>query len=307
MQTTPFGKTGFAVSRLGFGTAPAAFLKTEQATAAKMIESLLDRGLNLLDTALMYPGSEEFIGNHLAHRRRDYFLVSKCGQKVPGSDAKEWTPEAIAAAVDRSLKLTKAGHLDVMLLHSCDLKTLQQGDAVQALVHAREAGKIRFVGYSGDNEAAAHAATLPDVAVIETSVNLVDQANIDMLFPLARQHRVGIIAKRPIANAAWKDLEQQPGFYKNYARSYTERFAKLGLSPADLGFSDGPAAWPEIALRFTLSFPEVSTAIVGTTNPANAERNLALAAKGPLPADAVQTIRAAFARARGSESWPGLT
>lgn len=273
-----------------------------------MISRLLDRGVNLIDTALMYPGSEEFIGNHLAHRRKDYILVSKCGGKVPGVDAKEWTPGAIAAAVDRALRLLKTDRLDVMLLHSCELKTLQADDCLEALVQARDAGKIGFAGYSGDNEAAEFAATLPDIAVVETSVNIVDQHNIDAVLPLARQHDVGIIAKRPIANAAWRPIDQHLGLYKTYARTYVERFAKLGITPADLGFDGEPSTvWPEIALRFTLSIPGVNVAIVGTTNAANAMRNVELVEKGPLPDDVVRRIRDAFQQARGSENWLGQT
>jgi aryl-alcohol dehydrogenase-like predicted oxidoreductase len=119
---------------------------------------------------------------------------------------------------------------------------------------------------------------------------------------------VGIIAKRPIANAAWKELSSQPGFYKNYAKEYTDRLAKLGLSPGDLGFAGDPAeAWPSIALRFTLSFPQVASAIIGTTNPDNARRNLAIAAEGPLPTEIVERLRAAFQRADPDGLWKGQT
>lgn len=308
MITTRFGKTNLQVSRLGFGGAPAAFLKADPSSAAAMIEQLLDRGVNLLDTALMYPGSEEFIGNHLAHRRNDYIIVSKCGGKVPGVDAKEWTPNAITAAVDRALRLLRTERLDVMLLHSCDLKTLQADDCLEALVRARDAGKIGFAGYSGDNEAAEFAAKLPDIAVIETSINIVDQHNIDVVLPVAKQHDVGIIVKRPIANAAWKPLDQHLGLYRTYARTYVERFAKLGVKPEDLGFDGEPSVvWPEIALRFTLSFPEVNVAIVGTTNATNALRNVEVVKKGPLPTEAVMKLREAFVRAQGSERWLGQT
>lgn len=308
MTKTRFGKTNLQVSRLGFGGAPAAFLKSDPAAAAALIGQLLDRGVNLIDTALMYPGSEEFIGNHLSHRRNDYILVSKCGGKVPGVDAREWTPAAITAAVDRALRLMKTDRLDVMLLHSCDLKTLQADDCLEALVQARDAGKIRFAGYSGDNEAAEFAAKLPDIAVIETSINIVDQHNIDAVLPLAKQHDVGIIAKRPIANAAWKPLDQHQGLYKTYARTYVERFARLGLTPEDLGFSGPPGqAWPEIALRFTLGFPGVHVAIVGTTNPTNALRNVETVEKGPLPDHVVQRLRDAFRRAQAGETWLGQT
>jgi aryl-alcohol dehydrogenase-like predicted oxidoreductase len=193
-----------------------------------------------------------------------------------------------------------------MLLHTCDLATLKMGEALGALVKARDAGKIRHAGYSGDNDAAAWAAAHPDVAVLETSVNIVDQINIDGALPVAREHNVGVIAKRPVANAAWKDLGQQPGMYQSYAKEYTERMRKVNLAPRDLGFNAPPEqAWPEIALRFTLSFPDVHTAIIGTTNLDNARRNVEIAAKGPLPPEVVEKLRQAFRAADPSGAWVG--
>jgi len=308
MNKTPLGKTGFLVSRLGFGAAPIGYLKTDQERAATILNLLLDTGINLIDTAAAYQGSEETIAKAIGHRRAEYVLVSKCGQKVPNTDGPDWSAKLITQTVDRSLRRLKTDALDVMLLHSCNLETLKNGEALGVLVTAREAGKIKFAGYSGDNEAAAYAAGLPDIAVIETSISIADQVNIDEVLPIARQHNIGILAKRPIANAAWKDLSDQPGLYAGYARTYTERFQKMKLNSADLGFPGDPATvWPEIALRFTLSQAGVTTAIIGTTNPNNAKANIAAAEKGPLSAEAVRKIREAFQRAQGNEKWEGQT
>jgi aryl-alcohol dehydrogenase-like predicted oxidoreductase len=307
MQKRPFGKTGLSVSVLGFGGAPIGFLKTDRDRVADILRFLLDQGVNLIDTAASYQGSEELIADTIGSRREQFVLVSKCGQKVQGVEGEDWSPGLIAQTVDRSLRRLKTDRLDVMLLHSCSLDVLQRGEALGALVKAREQGKIRFAGYSGDNDAAAYAAGLPDVAVIETSINLADQANITRVLPVAKQHNVGVIAKRPIANAAWKDPSSQPGMYQNYAKPYTERLQKMAIQPADLGFAGAPEqAWPELALRFTLSFPEVSCAIVGTTNPKNARLNLNDATKGALPQDAVAKVRAAFSHADPTGAWAGL-
>ena len=305
MDKRPFGNTGFDVSPLGFGSAPIGYLSADQERASAILNLMLDRGVNLIDTAASYPGSEQLIATAIGHRRGEFVLVSKCGGKLPDVAEKMWSPALIEQTVDRSLRQLNTDHLDVMLLHSCDLKTLQDGDVVEPLVRARDAGKIRFVGYSGDNDAAAYAAGLDDVAVIETSVNLVDQANIDKVLPVARARNLGVLAKRPIANACWKDLSEQQGLYKTYAKTYTDRLAKMGLTPAALGFGDGD--WPEIAMRFTLSQPGVHCAIIGTQSAANAEANVALAEKGPLPSDVVQRIRDAFVAADGSATWAGQT
>ncbi len=309
MKKTRLGGTGFDVSALGFGGAPVGYLKTDQERASRVLNLLLDAGVNLIDTAASYPGSEELIARSIGHRRSEFVLVSKCGSKVSGVSGEAWSAELISQTVDRSLRNLRVDVLDVMLLHSCDLATLQKEEAIGALVRARAAGKIRFAGYSGDNEAAIWAAAHPEIAVLETSISIADQVNIDLALPIARSG-IGVLAKRPIANAAWKEPDQQPGLYRDYASEYHKRLKKMQLNPADLGFSGAPAdVWPEIALRFTLSIEGVNSAIIGTTNPDNACANIAYAEKGPLPRDAVQRIRDAFKRAQNTvgERWTGET
>ena len=306
MEKVTFGKTGLQVSRLGFGGAKIGYLKVDQDRVARILNLLLDSGINVIDTAAAYLGSEEAIGNAVAHRRRQYVLISKCGQSFPDLPGAAWSAQVIAATVDRSLRRLKTDRLDVMLLHSCDLATLERGEAVGALAKARDAGKIRFAGYSGDNEAAAYAADLPDIAVVQTSINIADQINLDTVLPVARKNNLGVIAKRPLANAAWKDPAQQPGIYRDYASEYHRRLKQMKLTPADLGFK-GPSddAWSELAMRFVLSQSGVHTAIIGTTNPDHALPNLRAAEKGALPPDVIQKIRDAFNRADPDRHWTG--
>jgi aryl-alcohol dehydrogenase-like predicted oxidoreductase len=308
MEKRPFGKTGDQVTPLGFGGGPVGFLQIEQERVTRILNLLLDAGVNLIDTAARYPGSEVAIGNAVGHRRDQYLLVSKCGSKVEGVTGEPWSAELVTSTVERALRNLQTDHLDVMLLHSCDLNVLKKGEALGALVKARDAGKIRFAGCSADNETAAYAATLPDISVIETSVNIADQANIDLVLPLAQKNDIGVLAKRPVANAAWKEPSTQQGIYAGYAATYHDRLKKMGIHHADFGFT-GPAsqAWTELALRFTLSQPGVHCAIIGTTNPDHAQQNLAAAAKGPLPSEVVAKIRDAFRKADVGRNWSGQT
>ncbi|MFO0964026.1 MAG: aldo/keto reductase [Gemmataceae bacterium] len=310
MEKRIFGKTGLEVSVLGFGGAPIGFLKTEQEAVSRILNLMLDSGVNLIDSAAMYLGSEELIGKAVGQRRNDFVFVSKCGQGANGVNEVDWSEAGIARYIEQTLRRTGFEYVDVMLLHTCDLATLKQGEALGALEKAKRAGTIRFLGYSGDNEAVAHAVTLPSVDVVQMSINLCDQANIDLALPAARAKNVGVMAKRPIANAAWKKPSDQPGMYASYARTYTERLAAMDIRPGDFGIA-GPAeeAWPELALRFTLSQPGAHTAIIGTTKAENVKRNLAAAAKGPLPHIAVDSVREAFRRAEAAagQAWRGQT
>ena len=308
MQYTTFGRTGLEVSRLAFGAGPIGYLDSGQDQVGRVLNLLLDRGVNVIDTAAAYLGSEEMIRKTVGHRRAGYVLVSKCGRKVEGLDGEDWSAALVTATVERSLRRLGTDHLDVMLLHSCKLEVLERGEALGALMRAREAGKIRFAGYSGDNEAAAFAAGLPGVDVLMCSASLCDQVNLDGALPAAAAAGTAVIAKRTVANAAWKPLSAQMGIYRDYVKPYVERFQAMGLEPGELGFP-GPESWMEIALRFTLAEPRVHVLSVGTTSPANAEANLRILEAGPLPAPAVARIRQAFreARAHAGASWPGLT
>src|SRR5215212_12207233 len=145
MEKRRFGRTGLDVSVLGFGGAPVGFLKTDRERVGKMLNFMLDQGVNVIDTAASYEGSEEVIAETIGKRRDEFVLVSKAGGRVPGSEGgRDWSGEQISQSVDRSLRRLKTDRIDVLLLHSCSLEALQQGEALDALVKARDAGKIRF-------------------------------------------------------------------------------------------------------------------------------------------------------------------
>lgn len=285
------------------------YLNTDEARARQLLNHLLDSGINVLDTAHCYPGAEEMIGRCVGGRRDEFVLITKCGHNGEGVTAPEWSPAAIAQSAECSLRRLRTDHLDVLLLHSCELRVLEAGDAIAALVRAKQDGKTRFIGYSGDNEAAAYAAQHPELDVIEISVSICDQHNLEVALPVAQSRNLGVLAKRPIANAAWKPSRQQHGLYVSYAQPYRERLKKMQIAPGDLGFTHNGNAWPDIALRFTLAQPGVHTAIVGTTNPRNLDQNLRAVAAEPLPEETLSRLRTAFraAEQRAGETWLGLT
>ncbi len=310
MEPILLGKTDLSISRLGFGAAPIGFLETPQGQVDKLIALLLDEGVNLFDTAAMYNDAEDKLGLALKGRRDEAVLISKCGTKDDGLPGKEWSAELITASIERSLKRLKTDRLDLTLLHSCDLSVMQQGDAVEALIKAREAGKTTYLGYSGDNAEAAAAAEMDWVDAIEMSVNICDQHNIDTVLPLCRTNNVGVIAKRPIANAAWNPLNKQRGMYKEYARVYHDRLKQMNITPVELGYhGHAEIEWPEIALKFTLAIKGVDAAIVGTTSTVNASANIEAVNKNPLREQVVQKLRKAFkdAESASGEDWVGQT
>ena len=92
-----FGRTQLSVSPLGFGGAPIGFVETERREAQRTLDGLLDHGINVIDTAAMYRGSEALIGEAISGRRSEFVLISKCGHAEPDLPGESWTAELIAA------------------------------------------------------------------------------------------------------------------------------------------------------------------------------------------------------------------
>lgn len=269
MEQRTFGNTGLQVSRLGVGLAEIGYGLTfaDQAQARKVLNTALDAGINFLDTSACYGISEELIGRTVAHRRQEYVLATKCGHVAGGYEGEEWTAQTIRDSVERSLKRLKTDYLDLLQLHSCEVDVLERGEVIQALQDAQQAGKTRFIGYSGDNEAAEWAITSGLFDTLQTSFNLVDQRARTHLFPRAQAKGMGIITKRPIANGSW-GASKSPS---EYADQYFER----GKVLAGMGPLPGAAMHRVlVALGFTFAHDDVDTVIVGTLNPDHMKTNI---------------------------------
>jgi aryl-alcohol dehydrogenase-like predicted oxidoreductase len=296
MEKRQLGKTDMRVSVLGFGGAEIGFEQAAAQTVVELLNSALDAGLNLIDTAECYLRSEELIGQAVSGRRRDYYLFTKCGHPdSPGVG--DWRPASLLASIERSLKRLRTDHLDLIQLHSCSEEELRKGDVIRALEDARQKGHARYIGYSGDGGAARYAIECGRFDTLQTSVSIADQEALELTLPLAQQRQMGVIAKRPIANAAWL-YTQKPD--NSYHQPYWERLQKLQY---DFLRSAAQQA-VSTALRFTLSAPGVTTAIVGTKNPRRWRENAALLAAGSLPPETFDKIRARW-REVADASWVG--
>jgi len=296
MEKRPFGKTDLQVSVLGFGGAEIGFERASEDTVRRLLLSALEEGLNVIDTAECYEQSEELIGKAVSDRRSQYYLFTKCGHGA-SFDIRAWRADEIKESIDRSLKRLKTDYLDLVQLHSCSEETLRRGEAIEALQKARQDGKTRYIGYSGDGQAARYAIETGAFDTLQTSVSIADQEALDLTLPLAQQTGLGVIAKRPIANAVWrhKTMPENP-----YVQPYWQRLQKLAYD-----FIDGDIGKSvSIALRFTLSVPGVHTAIVGTSKPGRWRENANLLSLGPLDTEQFEGIRARW-RAVAQGNWVG--
>ncbi len=296
--TTParlLGRTGRAVSALGFGSVPVGRESYPSAAAGKLLNDVLDAGITLIDTAAAYGKAEEEIGKALRYRRDEYTLVTKTG--ATDGYAPAWSAREIRETTERSLRRLRADVIDVVLLHTCDLETLQAGEVVDGVQALRERQLTRWIGYSGDSAALEYALGLGIFDVVEASYSPLDQANRPLLAAAAQQD-VGVLVKRPLANGV-------PGRSTppedEYAGRYWPRWQALGLTRDDIGGLE----WLEASLRFAAHAEGVTCALTGSRSMDHMRANLAAIDAGPLPADIVQHLEQRFDER--ADDWPGLT
>lgn len=280
-EKRPLGKTDMLVTPLGLGCHEMRLVTPEE--GARIVLAALDAGLNVIDTAECYGQSEEAIGRALrGKRRQECYIFTKCGHAA-GLELPDWSPQLLEQSIERSLKRLQTDYLDLLQLHSCSRAILRQSEVVQVLMRAKEQGKVRYIGYSGDRKDALYAIKMGVFDVLQTSVNIADQESLDLLLVPARAQRMGVIAKHPIANAIWR-YEQLPP--DTHLQIYWRRLKRL-----DYDFLHGDLDEAvSIALRFTMSSP-VDLAIIGTLNPGRFAQNMAYLQQGMLPVEQYEMIR----------------
>lgn len=286
------------MSALGFGGAELGFDDgvTDERVAG-LLHPAIDAGLNVIDTASAYLASEQLIGRALTGRRERVHLFTKCGA-TDGFSRSDWTAKGIRAQLEQSLRALRTDRVELLQLHSCGIGVLEKGEAIETLEALKREGKTRFIGYSGDGEAAVWAVRCGRFDSLQTSINVADQRVLDEALPLAAKASMGVIAKRPVANVAWRYGDDGPT--ESYHSSYWRRLRTL-----DFPFTKRPVSEAvEVALRFTVFQPGLSTAIVGSSSPGRFAQNVASIEKGPLPANEVEALRARW-RERAGSDWVG--
>ncbi|MHA7224167.1 aldo/keto reductase [Arthrobacter sp. RHLT1-20] len=240
LERRTFGDTALEVSIVGLGAGQIGESDVTEAEAAGVLNGALDLGITLIDTAASYGLSEERIGRHLGRRRDEFVLSTKGGPKINGQ--RDWSPGSVLASIERSLRLTRSERIDIFYLHSCPIEILRRGDLQGTLDQAVNAGKIGVAGYSGDNEPLAFAVDSGRFGSIETSVNIADQWNLRNV--LRRRPELGVIAKRPIANAPWLN-----SIGNGFRHSNLTQATRIGQSSPCASRCTRPVCTPQLSAR----------------------------------------------------------
>jgi aryl-alcohol dehydrogenase-like predicted oxidoreductase len=248
----PLGRTGLNISPIGFGgfkigrnqqiKYPTAYDLPGEADLARLLNGLLDLGINYIDTAPAYGLSEERIGRHLSPRRSEFVLATKVGETFEeGASSYDFSAAGLRTSIERSLLRLNTPSIDVLLVHSDgrDLWIQNETDAVSVLREFKQRGLVRAIGLSGKTvEGAVRALDWADVLMVE--YHLEDRSHAELIAEAAARG-VGIVVKK-------------------------------GLASGHL-----PAAE---AIHFVLSNPHVASVVVGGLNLEHFRANLTAASGG---------------------------
>lgn len=307
------GQTGMVISRLGYGAmelagAPLARDLSEQ-EAVEFINRIVDAGINYIDTSIDYGLSEKLIGKALERRRSEVFLATKCGCKVGVEGAEKhhgeshtFTGDNVTAGIEQSLKRLRTDHLDVVQVHgSPTRKQLEDGGVIEAMLRAKQAGKVRQLGISARLPKLADFIDADYFSVVQVPYSPLQRNNEDAIAALRRSGKAVVCRGVTGRGAPGKNWATRPiGTADGEARDIWEK-AKLDE------LLDGMTRI-EFMIRYVLSNDNVDTAIVATTNEAHLVTNIEYANKGPLDAKRLEEARrrlAAAGSAPGEGSYRG--
>jgi aryl-alcohol dehydrogenase-like predicted oxidoreductase len=302
IETRPLGRTGTDVTILGYGAmelrghphGPA----TAGENAGQLLNEVLDAGINLIDTSPDYGGSEELIGRYVGHRRDEYFLASKCGCLLgpppPGARPPfphDWSAANVRADVEQSLRRLGTDRLDLVQVHMSPSRAqLEADDTVPTLLALRDEGKVRFIGMSGILPNLPDHIAMDVFEVFQIPYSAVQREHEDLITAAAATGAGTLIRGGAARGTASEDKNWTVQPLSSSGPPAQDRWQAAGL---DKLLDDGMSRH-EFILRFTLSHPALSSTIVGTSSLDHLRGNLAIAEKGPLPADLYQRAKDAL-------------
>jgi aryl-alcohol dehydrogenase-like predicted oxidoreductase len=318
MQHRIFGRTGWQVSEIGYGMwGMGGWTGSDDAESLDSLQRAIDLGCNFFDTAWAYGSghSEQLLGKALKANSGNVSIGGPdhklyVATKVPPKNRKwpsrrefsleeSYPPDYIFDYVDKSLANVGTTALDLIQLHTWEDHWLDDPRFPRAIEQLRSSGKVRAFGLSLNrwepwNGIRAVRSGLIDA--VQVIYNIFDQNPEDELFPACRENKVAVIARVPFdegsltgslsLDSSWPQGDWRNTYFvaENLKASVQRADALKPLVPAG-------STLPELALRFILNNPDVSTIIPGMRKRKNVESNIASSDKGPLPAPLHKQLR----------------
>ena len=312
MRYRRLGRTGFHVSEIGYGAwgiGGTQWLGADDRESRLALRHAIDLGLNFIDTALAYGEghSEELVGDVVREADHKIYVASKVPPKNqlwparPGIPIAEVFPyEHIMQSTERSLKNLKLDTIDLQQLHVWNPEWIASDEWQRAIEDIKRTGKARAVGISINDHQPDSALEVIKTGLIDSVqviYNIFDQSPEKHLFPLALERDIGVIARVPLDEGAltgkidqFTQFEPTEFRAKYFQGDRKKQVAEhVAAIQRDLQLSNG--AMPEVALRFCISHPAVSSVIPGMRTRANVDFNCSIPGKGPLPDKVIAILR----------------
>jgi aryl-alcohol dehydrogenase-like predicted oxidoreductase len=307
------GRTGLSVSEIGYGAwgiGGDMWLGAQDDESVQALHRAIDLGLNFIDTALAYGRghSEQLVGQVVRERDERIVVASKIPPKnlawpaPDGIDPDEAFPaEHVRKCTERTLSNLGMDVLDIQQFHVWSDEWVGRGTWLEGVEALKNEGKIRFFGVSINDHQPGNAVKLVETGVVDTVqviYNVFDQSPEDELLAACERNDVGVIVRVPFDEGALTgrigpESEFPEGDFRNdYFRDDRLEQVEEHVSAIleDLGIAREQL--PEVALRYILSRPEVSTVIPGMRTVRNVERNCAVGDGAGLPEEQVRALRA---------------
>jgi len=310
MRYRTFGRTGWQVSEIGYGMwGVGGWSGSDDDESGRSLDRAVELGCNFFDTAWAYGSghSEELLGQLLrAHPGQRLYTATKIppknGKWPARSDyplGETYPPDHLRDYTERSLKNLGLDSLDLIQFHVWDDAWAEDARWQKAVEDLKREGLIRAIGISlnrWEPENALRALRTGLIDAVQVIYNIFDQNPEDELFPACRELNVAVIARVPfdegtLAGTVTLDSQWPEGDWRNTYFVKENLTASVAHAEALRPLIPPGMTLPDMALRFILASPDVSTIIPGMRKRVHVEANLAAGDAGPLPPDLIEKLR----------------
>ncbi len=312
MRYRKLGRTGLSVSEIGFGAwgiGKAMWVGADDQKSLHSLKAARDRGANFFDTALAYgTGHSEQLIAQAFGRSPDIVIASKVPPKnmiwpaYRGTPLNEAFPKTyVLSCLDQTLRNLRRDAVDLYQFHVWSDEWASQPEWLETVRQIHDSGKTRFIGISINDHEPTNVIRALDtglVDAVQVIYNIFDQSPEDALFPYCRAHDIGVLARVPFDEGGLTGhVRPETTFPKgDFRNDYFTAERKQEVWGRVQKIAQDAAVplerLPEVALRFCLSDPAVSTVIPGMRTPEHVDSSTAVSDMGPLPAGVLEKMRA---------------